>query len=225
MLQGAVSGVMLGLSCCLLLWVCAPADGGGPVSPVGPFPTFTPVEESVEADFEDWELGSGSSPFHLFHSFPADSPFTKETSGKPINCTQRFWLPPYSTACWENLAEPEEFAKCRLLVLQNRAALQAVSASSGVEDGGMSYDLQAREEVEGIRSDHLNVTETVQFMERVFAALEEKRKEGEEQGILTRWNFFLLLFYTEKTVTLWFHLIYSCATYSKLVSAFFLRGF
>lgn len=72
------------------------------------------------------------------------------------------------------------------MVLQNRAALQAVSTSSGVEEGGHSYDHQAREEVLGIRSDHLNVVETMQTMEKVFVSLEEKRKEGTEQGVFTR---------------------------------------
>uniref|UniRef100_A0A3B4XJ30 Si:ch211-57n23.1 n=1 Tax=Seriola lalandi dorsalis TaxID=1841481 RepID=A0A3B4XJ30_SERLL len=128
----------------------------------------------------DWEWGSGSSLLHLLNSFPADSPFITETPGKPVNCTQRFWLPPSSAICWENIAGPEEFAESRLLVLQNRAALQAVSTSSGVEEGGISYDHQAREEVQGIRSDHLSVVDTMQTMEKVFVSLEEKRKEGKE---------------------------------------------
>ncbi|KAM6974516.1 uncharacterized protein LKV04_016149 [Tautogolabrus adspersus] len=136
-------------------------------------------------ELEDWEWGSGSSLLHLLHSFPADSPFITETPDKPVNCSQRFWLPPSSAICWENIVGPEEFAKSRLMVLQNRAALQAVSTSSGMEDGGISYEHQAREEVQGIQSDHLNVVETMQTMEKVFVSLEEKRKEGKEQGALT----------------------------------------
>ncbi|XP_071356596.1 uncharacterized protein [Trachinotus anak] len=183
MLQGAVSRAVLCLSCCLLLGVCLPADGAGPAAP---FPTVPPEQDSGTPDLEDWEWGSGSSLLHLLNSFPADSPFVTETPGKPVNCTQRFWLPPSSAICWENIAGPEEFAESRLLVLQNRAALQAVSTSSGVEEGGISYDHQAREEVQGIRSDHLSVVETMQTMEKVFVSLEEKRKEGKEQGVFTR---------------------------------------
>uniref|UniRef100_A0A3Q3XG42 Uncharacterized protein n=1 Tax=Mola mola TaxID=94237 RepID=A0A3Q3XG42_MOLML len=133
----------------------------------------------------DLEWGSGSPLLHLLHSFPADSPFVTETPGQPVNCTQRFWLPPSSDICWEDIAEPEEFAKSRLLILQNRAALRAVSDSSGVEDGGVSYGHQAQEEVQGIHSDHQTVVETIQTMEKVFVSLEEKRKEGKEQGVLT----------------------------------------
>lgn len=180
MLQGAVSRTGFCLSCCLLLGVCFPADGAGPL------PTFPPEQESGEPDLEDWEWGSGSSLLHLLHSFPADSPFVTETPGKPVNCTQRFWLPPSSAICWENIAGPEEFAKSRLLVLQNRAALQAVSTSSGVEEGGISYEHQAREEVQGIRSDHLSVVETMETMEKVFVSLAEKRREGKEHDVLTR---------------------------------------
>ncbi|XP_018553545.1 uncharacterized protein si:ch211-57n23.1 [Lates calcarifer] len=179
MLQGAVSRTGFCLSCCLLLGVCFPADGAGPL------PTFPPEQESGEPDLEDWEWGSGSSLLHLLHSFPADSPFVTETPGKPVNCTQRFWLPPSSAICWENIAGPEEFAKSRLLVLQNRAALQAVSTSSGVEEGGISYEHQAREEVQGIRSDHLSVVETMETMEKVFVSLAEKRREGKEHDVLT----------------------------------------
>ncbi|XP_039977138.1 uncharacterized protein si:ch211-57n23.1 [Xiphias gladius] len=182
MLHGAVSRAVLCLSCCLLLGVCSPAEGTGPA---GPPPTFPREQESGEADLEDWEWGSGSSLLQLLHSFPADSPFVTETPGKPVNCSQRFWLPPSSAVCWENIAGPEEFAKSRLLVLQNRAALQAVSTSSGVDEGGISYDHQAREEVQGIRSDHLSVAETMQTMEKVFVSLAEKRKEGKEQGVFT----------------------------------------
>uniref|UniRef100_A0A3Q3FW13 Si:ch211-57n23.1 n=1 Tax=Labrus bergylta TaxID=56723 RepID=A0A3Q3FW13_9LABR len=135
---------------------------------------------------EDSEWGSGSSLLHLLRSFPADSPFITETPDKPVNCSQRFWLPPSSAICWENIAGPEEFARSRLMVLQNRAALQAVSTSSGVEDGGISYEHQAREEVQGIQSDHQSVVETMQTMEKVFVSLEEKRKEGQRNLANTR---------------------------------------
>lgn len=183
MLQGAVSRAVLCLSCSLLLRVCFPAEGAGAAGPLHAFP---PEQQSGEPDPDDWEWGSGSSLLHLLHSFPADSPFITETPGKPANCTQRFWLPPSSAVCWENIAGPEEFARSRLLVLQNRAALQAVSTSTGVDEGGISYEHQAREEVQGIHSDHQSVVETMQTMEKVFVSLEEKRKEGKEQGILTR---------------------------------------
>lgn len=182
MLQGAESRAWLCLSCCLLLGVHFPAEGAGPA---GAVPKFPSQQQSGE-DSEDWEWGSGSSLLHLLHSFPADSPFVTETPGKPVNCTQRFWLPPSSPICWENIAGPEEFAKSRLFVLQNRAALQAVSTSSGVEEGGISYNHQAIEEVQGIRSDHQSVVETMQTMEKVFVSLEEKRNEGKEEGVLTR---------------------------------------
>uniref|UniRef100_A0A3P8SVW5 Si:ch211-57n23.1 n=1 Tax=Amphiprion percula TaxID=161767 RepID=A0A3P8SVW5_AMPPE len=161
-------------SCCLLLAVCSPADDAGSAGSL-------PLEQvSGEPDVEDLEWGSGSSILHLLHSFPADSPFITETPEKPVNCTQRFWLPPSTPICWENIAGPEEFAKSRLLVLQNRAALQAVSTSSGVEEGGVSYDYQAREEVQGIRSEHQKMVETMQTMETVFVGLAEKRKEGKD---------------------------------------------
>lgn len=173
------------LACCLLSGLFSPAEGAEPAEPL---PTFPPEQESGETNLEDWEWGSGSSLLHLLHSFPADSPFITETPGQPVNCTQRFWLPPSSAICWENIAGPEEFAKSRLLVLQNRAALQAVSTSSGVDEGGLSYNHQAREEVRGIRSDHQSVVETMQIMEKVFVSLEEKRKEGKEQGTFTRWQ-------------------------------------
>nr|XP_046273493.1 uncharacterized protein si:ch211-57n23.1 isoform X2 [Scatophagus argus] len=182
MVQGAVNRAVLCLSCSLLLGVCFPADGA---RAAGPLPSFPPEQEPGEPDFEDLEWGSGSSLLHLLHGFPADSPFITETPGQPVNCTQRFWLPPSSDICWEDIAGPEEFAKSRLLVLQNRAALQAVSTSSGVEEGGISYEHQAREEVQGIHSDHQGVVETIQTMEKVFVSLEEKRKEGKEQGVLT----------------------------------------
>ncbi|XP_035039202.1 uncharacterized protein si:ch211-57n23.1 isoform X2 [Hippoglossus stenolepis] len=182
MLQGAVSRAVLCLSCCLLLGVCLPAEAAGPA---GAPPNIPPEEESGESYMEDLEWGSGSSLLQLLHSFPADSPFVTETPGKPVNCSQRFWLPPSSAVCWENVAGPEEFARSRLQLLQNRASLQAVSTSSGVEEGGFSYDHQAKEEVQGVYSDHLSMAETMQTMEKVFVSLEEKRKEGKEQGVLT----------------------------------------
>ncbi|XP_034561046.1 uncharacterized protein si:ch211-57n23.1 [Notolabrus celidotus] len=178
MLQGAVSRAML----CLLMVVSFSSEGAA-APPSSPFP---PEQESGKPHFEDMDgWGSGSSLLHLLHSFPADSPFITETPENSVNCSQRFWLPPSSGICWENIAGPEEFARSRLLVLQNRAALQAVSTSSGVEDSGISYEHQAREEVQGIQSDHLSVVETVQTMEKVFLSLEEKRKEGKDQGALT----------------------------------------
>lgn len=141
-------------------------------------------EGSGEAEFEEW--GSGSFSFlHLLHSFPADSPFVRETPGRPANCTQRFVLPFAPSACWDNVAGAEEFGQSRLLMLQNRAALQAVSVSSGVEEGGLSYELQAKDEVQGIQADHQSAAETMLTMEKVFVSLEEKRRDGKEQGVLT----------------------------------------
>lgn len=140
-------------------------------------------ESSGEADFEEW--GSGSSFLHLLHTFPADSPFVTETPGKPANCTQRFVLPTSPNVCWDNVAGAEEFTHSRLLMLQNRAALQAVSVSSGVEEGGPSYEVQAKDEVQGIHADHQSAVETMMTVEKVFVSLEEKRREGKEQGALT----------------------------------------
>ncbi|XP_047239895.1 uncharacterized protein si:ch211-57n23.1 [Girardinichthys multiradiatus] len=177
MLWWMVSRAWLCFSCCLLLSLCSQTENVRS--------DFPPEQESGEPDFVDWEMGSGSSLLHLFPNFPADSPFIKESPEKPINCTQRFWLPPSSPVCWETIAEPEEFAKSRLLALQNRAALQAVFDLSGVEETGISYNHQAREEVQGIQSDHQKVTETIQTMETVFVSLQEKRKEGKDHNILT----------------------------------------
>ncbi|XP_029022792.1 uncharacterized protein si:ch211-57n23.1 [Betta splendens] len=181
MLQGAVSRAWLCLSCCLLLGIHVPPKGAGPAGGVSAFPS---EQQSVEV-LEDWEWGSGSSLLHLLHNFPGDSPIMTETPGKEVNCSQRFWLPPSSAVCWENIVGPEEFARSRLFVLQNRAALQAVSTSSGVEEGGISFNSQAREEVQGVHSDHKSVAETMQTMEKVFVSLEEKRSEGKEQQALT----------------------------------------
>ncbi|CAG5884552.1 uncharacterized protein ACNS7B_013331 isoform 1-T2 [Menidia menidia] len=168
--------------CLVLLSFCSSAENAGPADPLSTFPH---EQASGEADLEDGEWGSGSALLHLLHSFPGDSPFVAESSEKAANCSQRFRLPPSPPVCWENMAGPEEFSKSRLLVLQNRAALQAVSTSSGVEEGGSSYNHQAREEVQGIRSDHQSMVETVHTMETVFVSLREKRRDGKEQGVLT----------------------------------------
>ncbi|XP_056154365.1 uncharacterized protein si:ch211-57n23.1 [Lampris incognitus] len=168
------------LSCCFVLWAWRPVAGAG-AAQSGP----GPAPDSGEPFVEEWEWGSGFSVLEEFlHSLPADSPFVAETPGKPVNCTQRFWLPSASSICWDDIVGPEEFAKSRLLVLQNRAALQAVSTTSGVEEGGVSYKQQAREEVQGILSDHQSMAETMGTMQEVFVSLEEKRKEGKEQ-----WDF------------------------------------
>lgn len=136
------------------------------------------VVTELELDGSDRDWGSGLH--ELLNSFPADSPFLRETPGRPANCTQRFWLPPSSPVCWDDIAGPEEFERSRLLVLQNRAALQAVSRSSGVEEGGASYDQQARDDVQGVLADHLVVTQTADTMQKVFMDLDEKRKEEKE---------------------------------------------
>ncbi|XP_057210933.1 uncharacterized protein si:ch211-57n23.1 [Triplophysa rosa] len=140
------------------------------------------VATEPEPENSDWDWGSGLH--ELLHSFPADSPFLTETPGRPVNCTQRFWLPPSSPVCWDDIAGPEEFEKSRLLVLQNRAALQAVSTASGLEDGGLSFDLQAREDVQGVRVDHVIVAQTADTMQKVFLDLDEKRKGGKEHYTL-----------------------------------------
>lgn len=124
----------------------------------------------------DWDWGSGLH--ELLHSFPAHSPFVTEAPGHVANCTQRFWLPPSSPVCWEDIAGPEEFEETRLLVLQNRAALHAVTEASGVEEGGASYEQQAMMDVQGVREDHLSISQTVETMQTVFLELDEKRKEG-----------------------------------------------
>lgn len=180
MFPGATSWAVLCLQGFLLLGAFFPAA-------TTEAPLFlTPEDQPGEPGLGDVEWGSGSSFLHLVHSYPADSPFRRETPDEPLNCSQRFWLPPSSDICWEDIAGPEEFAKSRLLVLQNRAALQAVSASSGVENGAVSYQHQAREEVRGIHSDHQSAAETIETMEKVFVSLDEKRKEGKEQGTLMR---------------------------------------
>ncbi|RVE66466.1 hypothetical protein OJAV_G00107720 [Oryzias javanicus] len=157
-------------SCCILVGTSFQSQGAML------FPAFSPEQES--GDTEGWEWGSGFSP-HGIHSFPGDSPFVSESREHAFNCTQRFWLPPAPT-CWENAAGQEEFSKCRVLILQNRAALQALSTSSGVEEGGSSYNQKAKEEIQGILSEHQNMEDTVKTMEKVFVSLAEKRKEEEE---------------------------------------------
>ncbi|XP_061112392.1 uncharacterized protein si:ch211-57n23.1 [Conger conger] len=151
--------------------------------------------EGVEVELEterDWDWGSGLH--ELLHSFPADSPFVTETPGSPANCSQRFWLPPSSPICWENIAGPEEFERSRLLVLQNRAALRAVAHTSGVGEGGTSYNQLAREDMLGIRGDYHGIVQTAETMEKVFHALVEKRREGTEL-----WTFSSLKERLEKT--------------------------
>lgn len=168
MLRGSERGALLVLSCYLLLiGACISAD----------------LDDGSGEEFDEW--GSGFSFVHLLHSFPADSPFVAEEPGKPTNCTHRFMLPSASNICWDNIVGPEEFTKSRLLMLQNRAALQAVSVSSGVEEGGPSYEIQAKDEVQGINTDHQSTAETILTMEKVFVSLEEKRRQGKEQGVLT----------------------------------------
>ncbi|KAM9493396.1 uncharacterized protein Hap1MRO34_003618 [Clarias gariepinus] len=137
--------------------------------------------DSIEVGLEDsdWDWGSGLP--ELLHSFPAQSPFFTDTAEHEANCTQRFWLPPSSPVCWEDIAGPEEFKETRLLVLQNRAALHAVTEASGLEEGGISYEEQAMTDVQGVREDHLSISQTVESMQKVFFDLDEKRKTGEEQ--------------------------------------------
>ncbi|XP_077447469.1 uncharacterized protein LOC144067522 [Stigmatopora argus] len=134
-----------------------------------------------QGDWTDEGWGSGVSPLY---SFLADGA-ADTTARTPVNCTQRFLLPsPH--VCQENEARPEELARSRLLALQNRAALEAVTSSCGVEEGGLSYQLQAREEVRGVVSDHLSVAESLDTMEKVFVSLEEKRRDGKDREILAR---------------------------------------
>ncbi|XP_053469449.1 uncharacterized protein si:ch211-57n23.1 [Ictalurus furcatus] len=132
----------------------------------------------VNIEDRDWDWGSGLH--ELLHSFPAHSPFVTETPGHVVNCSQRFWLPPSTPVCWEDIAGPEEFKETRLLVLQNRAALHAVAEASGLEEGGVSYEQQAMMDVQGVREDHLSISQTVESMQKVFLDLDEKRKEGGE---------------------------------------------
>nr|XP_057902827.1 uncharacterized protein si:ch211-57n23.1 [Doryrhamphus excisus] len=134
-----------------------------------------------QADGSD-ERGSGFYPPHLLS---ADDPGATEPPDRALNCTQSFWLPPSPGVCWEKVAGPEELAESRLLVLQNRAALHAVTSSSGVGEGGLSYDKQAREEVRAILTDHQSVVAAVEKMEEAFVSLEETRKDGKERGLLT----------------------------------------
>ncbi|XP_057684259.1 uncharacterized protein si:ch211-57n23.1 [Corythoichthys intestinalis] len=145
------------------------------------FLTHSPFQD-VFGDQDDWtddDWGSGESPLY---SFLADG--SSETMARtPVNCTQRFLLPS-PQICQENEAQPEELARSRLLALQNRAALEAVTSSCGVDEGGLSYQLQASEEVRGVVSDHRSVAESLDAMEMVFVSLEEKRKGGKDRGVL-----------------------------------------
>lgn len=167
-------------SCCILLGTSSQSKDA---AAAGFFHAFSPEQES--GDTEGWEWGSGFSSSHVLHSFPGDSPVVSESPEHVVNCTQRFWLPP-APICWENAVGPEEFAKCRVLILQNRAALQALFISSGVEEGGSSYNHKAKEEIQGIHSEHQKMEDTVKTVEMVFVSLAEKRKEGTEQAVLTR---------------------------------------
>ncbi|CAL8296871.1 unnamed protein product [Lota lota] len=176
MVEGEVRWTWLGVSCCLLLWAVRPAEGE---SAAGVPPDL----------FWDWELGSSGGPplpqEELLHIFSAaDSPFVTETLNQPANCSQRFWLPSASAVCREDVAGPEDLARSRLLVLQNRAALQAVSASSGAEvEEGVSYAQQVRDELRGVEVDHQSMVETMDTMQQVFTSLQEKRREGTEQKV------------------------------------------
>lgn len=138
----------------------------------------------IDVNTEDWDWGSGLHD--LLHSFPAHSPFVTEKPGHVANCTQRFWLPPSSPVCWEDIAGPEEFKKTRLLVLQNRAALHAVTEASGLEEGGVSYEEQAMMDVQGVQDDHLSISQTVESMQKVFFDLDEKRKDRGEHDTFAR---------------------------------------
>ncbi len=60
----------------------------------------------TELELEDSDRDWGSGLHELLNSFPADSPFVRETPGRPANCTQRFWLPPSSPVCWDDIAGP-----------------------------------------------------------------------------------------------------------------------
>lgn len=133
---------------------------------------------NTEPEWGAW----GSGLAELLHSFPADSPFV--AAGSSVNCSQRFWLPSSSPVCWENVAGPEDFEKSRMMVLQNRAALRKVSAASGVAEGNRSYSEVAKDDVHGVRADHLDIVETANTMQQVFQSLEERRKEITEYWTL-----------------------------------------
>lgn len=139
--------------------------------------------DPMQGDWDDW--GSGLQDL-LLTGFPADSPFVSETPDRPVNCSQRFWLPPPSPVCWDDVVGQEEFEQTRLLALQNRAALQAVSVASGMDEGGPSYDEQARQDVQMVQADHREVVETAETMEKVFFSLEEKRRGGTEHYTFSR---------------------------------------
>ena len=145
----------LRLSCCLLL---AGWSAAGPRRPgEGPNPLGVTNEE--------WGSG-GSFLFqeHLLRGgfFPADGPpLVMETPGggePPANCTERFWLPSPSSSsvCEESVAAgAEEFQRSRLMVLQNRAALQAVSTSRSYKHFVFIFLLECFSNIYIIRS-HLN---------------------------------------------------------------------
>ncbi|XP_019729360.1 uncharacterized protein LOC109518067 isoform X2 [Hippocampus comes] len=149
--------------------------------------------EDISVDEDDWtddKWGSGFSPvYHFLADRPPETTAAAASAAeKPpgsMNCTQNFWLPsPTLDICWENVAGPEELARSRQLALQNRAALEAVTSSCGVEEGGLSYQRQASDEVQGVLSDHRSVAEALDTMEKVFVSLEEKRKDGKDGRLL-----------------------------------------
>ncbi|TRZ02108.1 hypothetical protein DNTS_004802 [Danionella cerebrum] len=154
------------LSCCVFLLVLHPLDAS----------TVTKLE------FEDSESDWGSGFPHLLSSFPADSPFITETPVGSANCSQHFQLPPYPPLMCPrgNPVGLEEFEKSRLLLLQNRAALQEVTSSTGLRSGGATYNQQARDEAKSIKDEYVAVTQTTESIQKVFVELEEKRREGRE---------------------------------------------
>ena len=184
MVEGEVRWTWLGVSCCLLLCAVCPAGGE---SAAGESPDL----------FWDWELGSGGGGqprpqeeefLHIFSA--ADSPFATETLSQPANCSQRFRLPSASPACWEDAAGPEELARSRQLVQQNRVALEAVASSSGaeVEEGvsTASYAQRVRDDLRGVVVDHQSMGVTMDTMQQVLTSLQEKRREGAEQTVYLR---------------------------------------
>ncbi|KAL2080266.1 hypothetical protein ACEWY4_024059 [Coilia grayii] len=146
-----------------------------------------PEQQQQHTLLGDWgdEWGSGLQDL-LLAGFPADSPFVSDTPDRPANCTQRFWLPPSSPVCWDDVVVgQEEFEEARLLALQNRAALQAVTLASGLDEGAAPYEEQARQDVQVVRADHQELVQTAETMEKVFFSLEEKRREGNEPYIFS----------------------------------------
>ncbi|XP_062846745.1 uncharacterized protein si:ch211-57n23.1 [Trichomycterus rosablanca] len=142
--------------------------------------------DSIKVDMEDtdWEWGSGLH--EQLHIFSAENPFMGEMpENHVVNCTQHFLLPPSLPVCWEDIAGPKEFEETRLLVLQNQAALQAVTEVSGLEEVEASYSEQAMSDVQGVREDQLSISLTVQSIEKVFFDLEENRKHARQQQKLS----------------------------------------